>query len=113
MAKTNKEFKTVFDPENLKVVKQIERDTNFWPFEKQPTLFCEVIGEEKLEYDVYRVRELMSGEEYYIPSHNKIETAVKESGGRYFLKIVWKGATKFDGGKKTYNSYEIDLLEKQ
>lgn len=92
--------------------KEVHKDTLFHNFEKENTLFCRFIKKEKLEYEVFLVKNLVTGRECYLPSHSSIAESVEENGMDKTYKIVFNGVTKFDGGKKTFHSYDIYVSEK-
>lgn len=102
--------KTVM-PEDLKFNKVSEDDILFWNFKQNKTITCQIVGIEKLEHDVYKVRELTSNNFYYIPMHSKIKESVDENGLDGYYKIVLNATVPFDGGRKTYNSYDVFFAE--
>lgn len=93
--------------EDLNFQKVSTDDILFWNFNQNKTIVCEIIGVEKLEHEVYLVRELTTNTEYYIPQHSKIVKSVDENGTVGFYKIVLNATVPFDGGRKTYNSYDV------
>ena len=116
MAKTNKPAentatKAVFMPEHLRVVKKIEKSMRFWNFKKNDTLYCAFLRHEKLEHKVFVVRELTTNEEYYLPAHEQIGKAFEEGENLMYYKIKFLEEVPFNKGTKTFNIYEIDLLE--
>lgn len=98
------------DPSTLKVAKKLERATTFWNFKERAILYCEYLEEEKMEYKVFRVKELTTGNEYYLPAHSQLEEAF-ENGNNYLYKIEHLEEITFKKGTKSFNTYDISLLE--
>ena len=114
MAKQAKEVQTnissVF-PEDLKKVGSEEKDVLFWDFKTQKTIHCVYLEKVNLEYDCYLVKEITSQNKYYLPAHTKIQKAIEKYGTSRIYGITLVDTVKFDNGKKTYNSYDIDYYE--
>ena len=118
MAKTNKaqteekDFTPLEMPERMKRRAKGEKDISFFHFEvKVPAVFTR-IQEDKLEHKVFKVLEATTGDEYYLPAHDKIVELFEGEDPNGYFEITFLGKRKFKDGKKEYNSYDTYILEK-
>lgn len=107
MAKTrNNQQADNFAPEHAEYEKISEDVIRMWNFKQRPTLYCKILGKEKLEYEVYKVLELTEQKEYYLPMHNNLKQYFDKYPKASF-KVVYLDTVPFAKGTKTFTVYEV------
>lgn len=112
---TKKTVNTMYERNDYEQVG--EKDVAFWDFEKNPTIHCTNVRPEKLEYDVFLVTDQESGEDYYLPAHDKIVKLFESGKASDEYKIEFLGKREFGkpdkhGDRKTYYSYNTGKAKK-
>lgn len=114
-SETTKEFRSAvdFDPSKLNFEQVGSKDIQFFPFEEGiPTYFTNLRQEnDVLEYGGYIATHCQSGRDYYLKAHKKVAEAANNNPSDAIFKITWNGSTTFSGGRKTYNSYDIEVAK--
>lgn len=96
-------------PETLQFGPNITRETiSFWNFEKHRELFCKFIEfSSDLEHPCPLVIDLTTKRKYYLKAHTVLMEALAEAKGGDNFKIVFIEAVPFQGGKRTFYTYEV------
>lgn len=99
-------------PEDLEFSQELEKEVRIWPFKERPKFVGRITKEieegEPLKYGGYLGIDAFSEDQYFIPKHDRIVEAVEKFGiDKGTFEIVHEGSTKFDNGKREYNSYNV------